>query len=85
MIGDLYQSALRYGPAFEESSADGVTPRPHWKRLMESLREIGSEELALRWSLAERRIRDNGITYKHLRRPARCEPPPGVRMWSRSC
>ena len=30
---------------------------------MESLRTIGTEELARRWALAERRIRDNGITY----------------------
>jgi uncharacterized circularly permuted ATP-grasp superfamily protein/uncharacterized alpha-E superfamily protein len=30
---------------------------------MESLRTIGSEELGRRWSRAERRIRENGITY----------------------
>jgi uncharacterized circularly permuted ATP-grasp superfamily protein len=30
---------------------------------MESLREIGPEELGRRWSRAERRIRENGITY----------------------
>jgi uncharacterized circularly permuted ATP-grasp superfamily protein/uncharacterized alpha-E superfamily protein len=63
MIGDLYQSSLRYGATYEESSADGVNPRPHWSRLMESLRAIGPEEIARRWSLAERRIRENGITY----------------------
>ena len=63
MIGDLYQSPLRYGATFEESSGDGVTPRPHWQPLMESLQSIGTEELARRWSLAERRIRENGITY----------------------
>ena len=63
MIGDLYQSALRYGAAYEESSADGVSPREHWKPLMESLRAIGPAELARRWSMAERRIRENGITY----------------------
>ncbi len=63
MIGDLYQSPLRYGATYEESSADGVNPRPHWEHLMESLREIGPEELGRRWALAERRIRENGITY----------------------
>ncbi len=63
MTGDLYQSPLRYGATFEESSADGVTPRPHWARLMESLRGIGPEELGHRWAGAERRIRENGITY----------------------
>ncbi len=60
---DLYQTPLRYGPAYDELSADGVTPRPHWTHLMESLRIIGPEELGRRWGRAERRIRENGITY----------------------
>lgn len=63
MIGDLYQSALHFGDTFDESSADGVRPRPHWEPLMESLHTLGEEELARRWALAERRIRENGITY----------------------
>jgi uncharacterized circularly permuted ATP-grasp superfamily protein/uncharacterized alpha-E superfamily protein len=63
MTADLYQTALRYGATYDEMSADGVTPRPHWAHLMESLRTIGSEELGRRWSRAERRIRENGITY----------------------
>ncbi len=63
MKGELYQSALRYGAAYEESSSDGVTPRPHWSHLMEWLRTIGPEELGQRWARAERRIRENGITY----------------------
>jgi len=57
MSGDLYQSTLRYGAAFEESSSDGVTPRRHWANLMEWLRETGPEELGQRWARAERRIR----------------------------
>ncbi len=63
MIGDLYQSPLRYGATYEESSADGVTPRPHWAHLMESLRALGPEELGHLRGLADRRIRENGITY----------------------
>lgn len=63
MIGDLYQSPLRYGCAYEESSVDGITPRPHWAGLMQSLQSIGPVELALRWAQAEQRIRENGITY----------------------
>jgi uncharacterized circularly permuted ATP-grasp superfamily protein/uncharacterized alpha-E superfamily protein len=63
MITDLYQNQLRYGTAYDELSADGVNPRPHWARMMESLRSIGPEELGRRWSRAERRIRENGITY----------------------
>jgi uncharacterized circularly permuted ATP-grasp superfamily protein/uncharacterized alpha-E superfamily protein len=63
MSGDLYQTPLRYGASYDELSADGVTPRPHWTHLMESLRAIGPEELGRRWGRAERRIRENGITY----------------------
>ena len=63
MTVDLFQTSLNYGSAYNELSADGVTPRPHWERLMESLREIGPEELGRRWGRAERRIRENGITY----------------------
>ncbi len=63
MTGDLYQPPLRYGATYDESSSDGVTPRPHWAHLMETLREIGPEELGQRWARASRRVRENGITY----------------------
>ena len=41
----LDQTSLHYAAVYDELSADGVTPRPHWEYLMESLREIGPEEL----------------------------------------
>jgi uncharacterized circularly permuted ATP-grasp superfamily protein/uncharacterized alpha-E superfamily protein len=63
MTIDLYQPPLRYGSAYDELSSDGVTPRAHWAHLMDSLEEIGPDELGRRWSRAERRIRENGITY----------------------
>src|SRR5450432_4492926 len=63
MSVDLDQVPLRYGAAYDELSADGVNPRAHWAHLMESLRAIGYEELGRRWGRAERRIRENGITY----------------------
>src|ERR1017187_8573887 len=63
MTVDLSQTPLRYGDAYDELSADGVTPRPHWAHLMESLQAIGPDELGRRWARAERRIRENGITY----------------------
>ncbi len=63
MIGDLYQSPLRYGHTYDEASADGVKPREHWVRLMDSLRTIGPDELEQRGIRADRRIRENGITY----------------------
>ena len=60
---EQYKSPPRPGRTWEESSADGVHPRPHWAGLMNSLESLGSEELDRRWALAERRIRENGITY----------------------
>src|SRR6202171_682907 len=63
MTVDLIQAPLRYGDAYDELLADGVTPRPYWAHLMESLQAIGPEELGRRWARAERRIRENGITY----------------------
>ena len=63
MTVDLYQNPLRYGRGYDELSSDGVTPRPHWARIMKSFRAIGPEELGRRWERAERRIRENGITY----------------------
>ena len=63
MISDLLQISLRDSSVYDELSADGVIPRSHWRHLSESLRTIGSAELAKRWSRAERRIRENGITY----------------------
>ena len=63
MTVDLYQTPLRYGGAYDELSLDGVTPRAHWAHLMDSLGAIGPEELGRRWARAERRIRENGITY----------------------
>ena len=63
MTVDLDQVPLRYGASYDELSADGVNPRAHWAHLMESLRGIGPEELGRRWIRAERRIRENGITY----------------------
>jgi uncharacterized circularly permuted ATP-grasp superfamily protein/uncharacterized alpha-E superfamily protein len=63
MTVDLYQTQLRYGEAYDELCADGVTPRAHWADLINSLRAIGPEELGRRCTRAERRIRENGITY----------------------
>jgi uncharacterized circularly permuted ATP-grasp superfamily protein/uncharacterized alpha-E superfamily protein len=63
MTVDLYQTPLRYGESYDELSADGVNARAHWEHLMESLRAIGPEEMGQRCLRAERRIRENGITY----------------------
>ncbi len=75
MTGDLYQSPLLYGATYEESSSDGVTPRPHWTHLMESLRDLGPEELERLRTRAERRIRENGITYNIYGDPRGADRP----------
>jgi uncharacterized circularly permuted ATP-grasp superfamily protein/uncharacterized alpha-E superfamily protein len=75
MTVDLDQTPLRYGASYDELSADGVTPRPHWTHLMESLRAIGTVELGRRWSRAERRIRENGITYNIYGDPLGADRP----------
>jgi uncharacterized circularly permuted ATP-grasp superfamily protein/uncharacterized alpha-E superfamily protein len=63
MIADLLQIPLRDPSVYDELSADGATPRPHWLRFVDSLRGLGSEEMQQRWQRAERRIRENGVTY----------------------
>lgn len=63
ITGDLYQSPLQYGATFDESTGHGVIPREHWAHLLDSLRDLGPEEIEQRFARAERRIRDNGITY----------------------
>jgi uncharacterized circularly permuted ATP-grasp superfamily protein/uncharacterized alpha-E superfamily protein len=63
MISDLLQIPLRDQGVFDELSADGVTPRLHWAPFIEALQQIHPDELAKRWSRAERRIRENGVTY----------------------
>ena len=63
MIADLLQIPLPDRSVYNELAPDGVTPRPHWAHFIESLQAIGSDELARRWERAERRIRENGVTY----------------------
>ncbi|HEV2274020.1 MAG TPA: circularly permuted type 2 ATP-grasp protein [Acidobacteriaceae bacterium] len=75
MIQDLSQIPLRYGSSYDELSADGVSPRPHWAHLMGYLQELGPEELGRRWSRAERRIRENGITYNMYSDPLGANRP----------
>ena len=63
MIADLLQTLLPDRSTYNELAPDGFHPRPHWASFLESLQDIGSDELAHRWEHAERRIRENGVTY----------------------
>lgn len=63
MISDLRQISFTDRSVYDEASSDGVTPRPHWASLFETLQDLGQDELARRWNRAERQIRENGVTY----------------------
>jgi uncharacterized circularly permuted ATP-grasp superfamily protein len=63
MIADLLQTLLPDRSGYNELAPDGVTPRPHWSAFIDSLQAMGADELAHRWEHAERRIRENGVTY----------------------
>src|ERR1700722_10513131 len=63
MIADLLQTLLPDGASYNELAPDGVNPRPHWSAFIDHIQALGSDELAHRWQRAERRIRENGVTY----------------------
>jgi uncharacterized circularly permuted ATP-grasp superfamily protein/uncharacterized alpha-E superfamily protein len=63
MIANLLPMPFADPAIYNELAADGVTPRPHWAPFVDSLAAIGPEDLARRWARAERRIRENGVTY----------------------
>ena len=63
MLSDLLQIPLPNPGVYNELSSDGIAPRPHWADFIEGLHEMGASELSQRWHRAERRIRENGVTY----------------------
>src|ERR1700722_17377542 len=75
MITDLFQALLPDSSSYNELAPDGVTPRPHWAAFVDSLKAIGSDELAHRWEHAERRIRENGVTYNIYGDPQGAQRP----------
>ncbi len=82
MITDLLQLPLPGPPVYDEVSADGVNPRAHWQPFIDAVRPMGTDELSRRWRRAERRIRENGVTYNihgdphGLNRPWQTDPFP---------
>lgn len=61
-------------PWDERCRGDGVR-RPGWAELEEELQRLGDAELARRWRLAQRMLRENGITYDRFRDRAASERP----------
>jgi hypothetical protein len=56
---------LGYGPpsGYDEATDRGGASRPHWTQFFNSLRELGSPQMARRWREAKDLIRENGVTY----------------------
>jgi len=67
---------------YNEFAPDGVTPRPYWSTFIDSVQSLGPDELGRRWERAERRIRENGVTYnvytdpQGINRPLEIDPFP---------
>lgn len=59
---ETYHTPHALHQPYDEARDDGRT-RPHWAPLMQTIDETGAAELARRWARAERRIRENGVTY----------------------
>ena len=72
MITDLLQIPLRDPAVYDEFSADGLIPRKHWERFVQQLGGITQEEFGRRLGRAERRIRENGVTYNSCMDRKRC-------------
>jgi uncharacterized circularly permuted ATP-grasp superfamily protein/uncharacterized alpha-E superfamily protein len=72
---------LRNGGYDELAGADGVL-RPHWQRFVEAVEGLGAQELSVRWTRAQRMIRENGVTYNvygdggGMSRPWQLDPLP---------
>lgn len=78
MIADLLQIPFPDPSRYNELVLDGATPRPHWAPFLDSLQAVGEEELARRWERAERRIRENGVTYNVYTDPLGATRPWGI-------
>ena len=63
---------------YNEFAPDGVTPRPYWSAFIDSFQNLGRDELVRRWERAERRIRENGVTYNVYTDPQGINRPLGI-------
>ena len=82
MSTDLLQMPLPGRSTYNEFAPDGITPRPYWSSFINSVQNLGPDELVRRWERAERRIRENGVTYnvytdpQGINRPLEIDPFP---------
>jgi uncharacterized circularly permuted ATP-grasp superfamily protein/uncharacterized alpha-E superfamily protein len=75
MIADLLQLPLRDYRVYDELSSDGAEPRSHWVPFIEALRNFDEDELKTRWTRAQRRIQENGVTYNMYSDPRGASRP----------
>jgi uncharacterized circularly permuted ATP-grasp superfamily protein/uncharacterized alpha-E superfamily protein len=81
---DAHAPRVEPRPGYDEATEPGGTPRPHWVKLFDSLKQLGPTELARRWREAKDLIRANGVTYNvygdphGIARPWQLDPIPLV-------
>jgi uncharacterized circularly permuted ATP-grasp superfamily protein/uncharacterized alpha-E superfamily protein len=76
--GDSLQIYSAVAGVFDEMQQGAGTLRPHWRPLVESLQQLGRQELQLRWENGRRIIRDHGVTYATYGDPEDIERPWGL-------
>ena len=77
--------------SYDEVFAAAGEPRPHWRKAVEALENLGPRELAHCWQQARRMIHENGVTHnayggpQGMERPWELDPVPrviGAAEWS---
>ena len=70
--------------SYDETFAGDGEPRPHWRKVVQTLEDMGQGELAHCWQQARRMIHENGVTYnvyddaRGMERPWELDPLPWV-------
>src|SRR6267378_2108355 len=63
---------------FDEMQEAPAKPRPHWRPFIESLEQLGRQELGSRWESGRRLIREHGVTYNIYGDPKGMDRPWGL-------
>lgn len=66
------------GGIFDEMEQAPSTPRPHWRRFIASLQELGRHELVSRWENGRRILREHGVSYNVYGDPRGMDRPWGL-------
>src|SRR5262245_40717903 len=59
----LARTYLPTGAAYDELTGAGGALRPHWRRLLEHIEQLGPKELDRRWDKAHHLLHQNGVSY----------------------